>query len=62
MSAPLPPELLEQLGLDPHVPEPRLDGPYELPAPVTPTPRPYELPHQAECDEQMPPGPGADAA
>jgi hypothetical protein len=61
MRHPLPPELLEQLGLDPSVPEPALEGPYELPAPEVATIGPYELPHLAEADEQTPRGPHAGA-
>jgi hypothetical protein len=60
MSVPLPPELLEQLGLHPHVPDPPLDGPYELPAPMLPVPGPYEVAHRTECDSQQSPEPRAD--
>ena len=59
MSSAFPPELLEQLGLDPRVHEPALDGPYELPAPEVPTTGPYELPHLLEADEQTPREPHA---
>jgi hypothetical protein len=57
MSPPLPPELLEQLGLDPSLPEPALEGPYELPAPEVPTTGPYELAHPPDADEELEPEP-----